>query len=121
FPHIIVDEAQDNSLMQHQIFEELNNQGLANIEFIGDPYQSLYEFRDANPQLFLDKYKNEDYLGLDLSNNRRSPQRIIDCFSLLRPEAERTIKSACETDLKEPLLVYRYKADNRGDIINHFE
>lgn len=121
FPHIIIDEAQDNSLMQHQIFEELNNQGLANIEFIGDPYQSLYEFRDANPQLFLDKYKREDYVGLDLSNNRRSPQRIIDCFSLLRPEAERTIKSACKTDLKEPLLVYRYKADDRGDIINHFE
>lgn len=121
FPHIIVDEAQDNSLMQHHIFEELNNQGLSNIEFIGDPYQSLYEFRDANPQSFLDKYNSEDYVGLDLSNNRRSPQRIIDCFSLLRPKAERRIKSACQTDLNEPLLVYRYKADDRGDIINHFE
>lgn len=121
FPHIIVDEAQDNSLMQHQIFEELNNQGLENIEFIGDPYQSLYEFRDANPQLFLDKYNHKDYQGLDLSNNRRSPQRIIDCFSLLRPEAERTIKSACETDLNEPLMIYRYNADDRGEIINNFE
>jgi superfamily I DNA/RNA helicase len=121
FPHIIVDEAQDNSLMQHQIFEELNSQGLANIEFIGDPYQSLYEFRDANPQLFLDKFNNEDYTSLNLSNNRRSPQRIIDCFSLLRPEAERTIKTTCKTDLKEQLLIYRYKADDRGDIINHFE
>ncbi|WP_149275622.1 ATP-dependent helicase [Pareuzebyella sediminis] len=121
FPHIIVDEAQDNSLMQHQIFEELNSQGLENIEFIGDPYQSLYEFRDANPQLFLDKYNSEKYIALDLSNNRRSPQRIIDCFSLLRPIAERTIKSACTTDLKEPLLVYRYNQDDRGEIINHFE
>lgn len=121
FPHIIVDEAQDNSLMQHQIFEELNSQGLKNIEFIGDPYQSLYEFRDANPQLFLDKYNHEDYQGLDLSDNRRSPQRIIDCFSLLRPMEERVIKSACVTDLNEPLLVYRYKADNRGDVINNFE
>jgi len=121
FPHIIIDEAQDNSLMQHQIFEELNSQGLANIEFIGDPYQSLYEFRDANPQLFLDKYNNDDYTGLDLSNNRRSPQRIIDCFSLLRPESERTIKSACTTDLKGSILVYKYKSDDKGDIIGHFE
>ena len=121
FPHIIVDEAQDNSLMQHQIFEELNSQGLKNIEFIGDPYQSLYEFRDANPQLFLDKYNHEDYKGLDLSKNRRSPQRIIDCFSLLRPEAQRGIKSACKTDLNEPLMIYRYKADDRGEIINNFE
>lgn len=121
FPHIIVDEAQDNSLMQHQIFEELNSQGLENIEFIGDPYQSLYEFRDANPQLFLDKYNSDDYVGLDLSNNRRSPQRIIDCFSLLRPEEERTITSACKTDLKESILIYKYKDDDRGEIINHFE
>lgn len=121
FPHIIVDEAQDNSLMQHQIFEELNSQGLVNIEFIGDPYQSLYEFRDANPQLFLDKYNNDDYTSLDLSNNRRSPQRIIDCFSLLRPETERTIKSACTTDLEESILIYKYKSDDRGDIIGHFE
>ncbi|WP_147679086.1 UvrD-helicase domain-containing protein [Algibacter pacificus] len=121
FPHIIVDEAQDNSLMQHRIFEELNNQGLVNIEFIGDPYQSLYEFRDANPQLFLDKYEGDDYVSLDLSNNRRSPQRIIDCFSLLRSQDKRTIKTACETDLKEPILIYRYKADGRSDIISHFE
>lgn len=121
FPHIIIDEAQDNSLLQHQIFEELNSQGLKNIEFIGDPYQSLYEFRDANPQLFLNKYKSQEYMGLDLSNNRRSPQRIIDCFSLLRPVAERTIKSASKTDLKEPILIYRYKVDDRGEIIRHFE
>lgn len=121
FPHIIVDEAQDNSLMQHRIFEELNNQGLANIELIGDPYQSLYEFRDANPKLFLDKYEGDEYTSLDLSNNRRSPQRIIDCFSLLRPKDKRTIKSACESDLNEPILVYRYKTDDRSDIVSHFE
>jgi superfamily I DNA/RNA helicase len=121
FPHIIVDEAQDNSLMQHRIFEELNNQGLANIEFIGDPYQSLYEFRDANPKLFLDKYEGDEYTSLDLSNNRRSPQRIIDCFSLLRPQDKRTIKSAYESDLNEPILVYRYKTDDRSDIVSHFE
>jgi superfamily I DNA/RNA helicase len=121
FPHIIIDEAQDNSLMQHQIFEELNNQGLINLEFIGDPYQSLFEFRDANPQLFLDKYNSEDYVGLDLSNNRRSPQHIIDCFSLLRPEDQRTISSACKTNLNEPILIYKYKTGDRGEIINHFE
>ncbi len=121
FPQIIVDEAQDNSLMQHQIFEELNKQGLKHLEFIGDPYQSLYEFRDANPKLFLDKYNHDDYQDLELSNNRRSPQHIIDCFSLLRPADKRTIKSACKNDLKEPLLVFRYNNDRRSDIINHFE
>lgn len=121
FPHIIIDEAQDNSLLQHQIFETLNEQGLKNIEFIGDPYQSLYEFRDADPQLFIDKFNHEDYDGLNLTKNRRSSQHIIDCFSLLRPLTDRTIKSACKENLNEPISIYRYKAEDKSDIINHFE
>ncbi|WP_084709022.1 ATP-dependent helicase [Aequorivita vladivostokensis] len=121
FPHIIIDEAQDNSLLQHQIFEVLNEQGLKNIEFIGDPYQSLYEFRDANPQLFIDKFNHQDYEGLNLTNNRRSSQHIIDCFSLLRPLTERTIKSACKENLNEPILIYRYKTEGKSSVINHFE
>lgn len=121
FPHIIIDEAQDNSLLQHQIFELLNEQGLKNIEFIGDPYQSLYEFRDADPRLFIDKFDHQDYEGLNLTNNRRSPQHIIDCFSLLRPLKERNIKTACQENLNEPILIYRYKTEGKSNIINHFE
>jgi len=121
FPHILVDEAQDNSLLQHRIFEELGNQGLKNIEFVGDPYQSLYEFRDANPGLFLEKYSDGNYQPLDLTNNRRSPQHIIDCFSLLRAKDHVKIETACKQNLDIPITVYRYSDDNRSDIINHFE
>ena len=121
YPHIIIDEAQDNSLLQHQIFEELQSQGLKNIEFIGDPYQSLYEFRDANPQLFLSKFEDDSYQGLELTDNRRSPQHIIDCFSLLRPNNVSKIKTACIENLEEPILIYRYKSDERSVIIQHFD
>jgi len=121
FPHIIIDEAQDNSLLQHQIFEELQSQDLKNIEFIGDPYQSLYEFRDANPQLFLSKFEDDSYQGLELTDNRRSPQHIIDCFSLLRPDNVSKIKTACTENLEEPILIYRYKSDDRSAIIQHFD
>lgn len=121
FPHIIIDEAQDNSLLQHQIFDELQSQGLQNIEFIGDPYQSLYEFRDANPQLFLSKFEDKGYQGLELTDNRRSPQHIIDCFSLLRPDTVSKIKSACAEDSEEPILIYRYRTDDRSSVIQHFD
>lgn len=122
FPHIINDEAQDNSLLQHKIFEILENQGLKNIEFIGDPYQSLYEFRDANPQLFIDKFNNKNYNGLELTNNRRSPQHIINCFSLLRPDTASTINSASSENLEEPVLVYRYNnSDDRSKVIKNFD
>lgn len=121
FPHIFIDEAQDNSLMQHQIFEVLQSQGLKNIEFIGDPYQSLYEFRDADPKLFIDKFNNNEYIGLELTDNRRSPQHIINCFSLLRPDDESIINSSCKENLKEPILIYRYDSQDRSAVINHYD
>lgn len=122
FPHIIIDEAQDNSLLQYQIFDKLQEHGLKNIEFVGDPYQSLYQFRDANPQLFIDKFNDDEYNGLELTNNRRSPQHIINCFSILRPQAASKILSAASEDLKEPILIYRYdSAEDRSSVIKHYD
>lgn len=122
FPHLIIDEAQDNSAIQHALFEKLVEQGLANIEFVGDPYQSLYEWRDANPQLFMDKYNDsQNWLGLDLTDNRRSPQRIIDCFSLMRSQSDPVINSTCDNDRRIPVLVYKYDETNTPLIVEHFD
>lgn len=122
FPHIIVDEAQDNSAVQHAVFDKLAELGLANLEFIGDPYQSLYEWRDADPGLFNTKYANTlNWLGLDLTDNRRSPQRIIDCFSILRKQDDPTINSACTTDIELPVMIYRYNENNSPLIVKHFD
>ena len=122
FPHIIVDEAQDNSTVQHAIFDKLAELGLSNLEFIGDPYQSLYEWRDADPNLFNTKYADaQNWQGLDLTNNRRSPQRIIDCFSLLRKQGDPTLSTACPTDMELPIIVYRYSQINSTFIVQHFD
>jgi len=122
FPHIIVDEAQDNSAVQHALFDKLTELGLANLEFIGDPYQSLYEWRDADPALFNTKYADDqNWQGLDLTDNRRSPQRIIDCFSILRKQGDLAINTACEIDMKLPVLVYRYNETNSPLIMQHFD
>lgn len=122
FPFIIIDEAQDNSLIQHAIFEELSKQGLKNIELIGDPYQSLYEWRDANPNEFLKKYnEDESWSSFDLTDNRRSPQNIIDIFSILRKAEDSKINCVGNPTLSNSIIVYKYSENNIQSIIKHYE
>lgn len=122
FPHIIVDEAQDSSEIQHTIFERLIQRGLFNIELVGDPYQTLYEWRDAKPQLFLDKYHDTvNWVGLNLTDNRRSNQRIIDCFSILRRHTDSRINAISTIDKGIPILIYRYSPINTPGIVKHFD
>lgn len=122
FPFIIIDEAQDNSLIQHAIFEELSKQGLKNIELIGDPYQSLYEWRDANPTEFLKKYNEDDsWISFDLTDNRRSPQEIIDIFSIIRKGDDPKIKCVDKLPANNSIIIYKYSEDNIQSIIEHYE
>jgi superfamily I DNA/RNA helicase len=122
FPHIIVDEAQDNSEVQHALFDKMIQHGLENIEFVGDPYQSIYEWRDANPRLFLAKYNDRvNWNGLVLTDNRRSNQRIVDCFSMMRVPTDRHITSVSEGDRRIPIIVYKYDEANSPSIVTHFE
>lgn len=120
FPYIIIDEAQDNSEIQHAIFDKLKEYGLENIELVGDPYQSLYEWRNAKPSLFNSKYISPHWKGLPLSENRRSNQRIIDCFSILRCQSDSLIKAKDVQDSNIPIVVYKYNQSNKEDIILDF-
>lgn len=108
FNYIIVDEAQDTSEIQYNIFSELTANGLQNIELVGDPYQCLYEWRNATPQQFLQKWKDPEWKQLDLNENWRSSQPIISCYSVLR-EAEPLIECMVGGDAPKPIHVVRYK------------
>jgi DNA helicase II / ATP-dependent DNA helicase PcrA len=121
FPYIMIDEAQDNSDVQHEIFNVLVASGLSNIEMIGDPYQSLYEWRSAKPALFMAKYSAAGWIGLPLSENRRSVQRIINCFSIMRTATDPKINSLNVEDRNLPVIVYKYNDTNPKDILDHFE
>lgn len=122
FPHIIIDEAQDNSLLQHAIFDELAKNGLTNLELIGDPYQSLYEWRDASPAAFLTKYSNDaSWQAYDLTDNRRSSQNIIDIFSLVRISSDPKINSVDCEEIEDSIVVYKYNATNFQNILEHYE
>lgn len=86
FPSIILDEAQDISEKQMELLELLINNGLVNMMLIGDPDQAIYEWRDANPKIFLNKFNSKDWIQVTLNENFRSSQNICNatyCFSNL--------------------------------------
>jgi len=61
FEEIAIDEYQDSNLVQEYILNSVSKQN--NIFMVGDIKQSIYRFRQARPELFLEKYKNYVTLG----------------------------------------------------------
>src|SRR5699024_9940593 len=54
FSEIAIDEYQDSNLVQEYILTAVSKKD--NIFMVGDVKQSMYKFRQAMPELFLDKY-----------------------------------------------------------------
>lgn len=78
FPIIILDEAQDTSKEQMEILDILCAAGLESVYIVGDPDQSIYEWRNANPESFLEKMQDVEWTQLVLTNNFRSSQLICN-------------------------------------------
>ena len=56
FEEIAIDEYQDSNLVQEYILNSVSKGN--NIFMVGDIKQSIYRFRQARPELFLEKYRN---------------------------------------------------------------
>lgn len=122
FPYVIIDEAQDTSEIQYKIFDLLIKAGLKNIEFVGDPYQSLYEFREARPDLFIKRHKDTaNWQSLNFSNCRRSTQNIINAYSLFRGNGSTSITSSSTHTSDFKVKVIRYDENNPADLITKYE
>ena len=82
FNEIAIDEYQDSNKVQEQILKSVSNG--KNIFMVGDVKQSIYKFRRACPELFLEKYENyssdgnDNGLKIQLFRNFRSRKNIID-------------------------------------------
>ncbi|MDU7163126.1 MAG: helicase-exonuclease AddAB subunit AddA [Anaerococcus vaginalis] len=80
FKYIFFDEYQDSNDIQNYIVEKLKNEN--NLFFVGDVKQSIYGFRNARPELFLEKLeayeKDENSLRINLSKNFRTDKDLID-------------------------------------------
>ena len=85
YEEIAIDEYQDSNLVQEYILTSISRGN--NIFMVGDVKQSIYKFRQARPDLFLEKYKayqtkvnksNEDDLKIQLFKNFRSRKEVLD-------------------------------------------
>ena len=90
FEEIAIDEYQDSNLVQEYILTAISRNN--NIFMVGDVKQSIYKFRQAMPELFLDKYetyakkearKPEEDLKIQLFKNFRSKQNILQFTNLI--------------------------------------
>lgn len=89
FEEIAIDEYQDSNLVQEYILNSVSKQN--NIFMVGDMKQSIYRFREARPELFLEKYKNYDDISLEkCSNNEKMPKsgKKIKLFRNFRSREE---------------------------------
>lgn len=85
FEEILVDEYQDSNEVQETLIQSISRErfGKPNVFMVGDVKQSIYKFRLARPELFLEKYENypkEDgpYQKIELQQNFRSRSQVLD-------------------------------------------
>lgn len=83
FDYIMIDEYQDTSDLQEETINLIKNN---NVFQVGDIKQSIYRFRNANPDLFLEKMNkfnnNEGGKTHILKTNYRPTVEVIDAINL---------------------------------------
>ena len=121
FPVIIVDEAQDTSDIQLAILDILANSGLNSLELVGDPYQCLYEWRNAKPSLLIDKIQScSDWNIIDFTDNRRSTMPIVRCFSKLRCQGDPYLIAVSKFDNEHPVYIFKHKEQCEHEAIEKY-
>ncbi|WP_425059518.1 ATP-dependent helicase/nuclease subunit A [Sporomusa carbonis] len=89
FREIMVDEYQDTNRVQEEIIQLIANDERPNLFMVGDVKQSIYRFRLAEPELFMDKYEryqSGEATGcqrIDLSQNFRSRAGVLHAANFL--------------------------------------
>ena len=84
FEEILIDEYQDSNLVQETLLQSVSQLrfGRHNLFMVGDVKQSIYRFRLARPELFMEKYETyslEDSVcqRIDLHKNFRSRAGVL--------------------------------------------
>lgn len=92
YEEILIDEYQDSNMVQETILQSISRErlGSPNRFMVGDVKQSIYKFRLAMPEIFMEKYETysqepitEDgacnyYQRIDLDRNFRSRKVVLD-------------------------------------------
>ncbi|MBR6642993.1 MAG: helicase-exonuclease AddAB subunit AddA [Lachnospiraceae bacterium] len=89
FDEIMIDEYQDSNRIQESVLTSVSGawRDNPNVFMVGDVKQSIYRFRMACPDLFMDKYETYGSEGkaqkIDLAKNFRSRKCVLDAINVL--------------------------------------
>ena len=85
FEEIMIDEYQDSNQVQEEIMCAISreSEGAYNMFMVGDVKQSIYRFRLARPELFMEKFASYDLKEgkkqrIDLHKNFRSRKEVLE-------------------------------------------
>ena len=125
FAAVIVDEYQDSNRVQEAILNRIAPKDA--FFFVGDVKQSIYRFRMAEPELFLEKceaFRGAAGTRIDLGHNFRSGKAVIDAVNAVfetvmqrsiagieYDERARLIQGAAVPDGKAELHLFSREAD----------
>ena len=107
YREILVDEYQDSNLVQEYIVRALSQErfGRPNVFQVGDVKQSIYRFRMARPELFLEKYHDESYPKIFLRKNFRSDEGVLSAVNALFFRIMKKAFGGIEYDLENSLFL----------------
>ncbi|MBZ6385942.1 UvrD-helicase domain-containing protein [Pantoea piersonii] len=110
YSHIFIDEYQDCSLSQHELFLKINELGLTSI-VVGDVWQSIYEFRGGDSKLLSQLIGNKVKFGhFELNINHRCHPSIVNY-------ASRLINHNCNLLEADSINIFRKRLDgNLSDV-----
>ena len=118
YSEILIDEYQDSNRLQEEILNAVSHTRLENeknnITMVGDLKQSIYRFRQADPELFAEKSRTyledgEDFAKVMLNRNFRSRRGVIDSVNAVFSDV--MSEKAGGTDYgEEEKLTFGFKA-----------
>ena len=76
FVEILTDEYQDSNLVQEYLLKAVSGEADGNFNrfMVGDVKQSIYKFRLARPELFLEKYNSYEGAGVSMAEGDAAPE-----------------------------------------------
>ncbi len=120
FPYFVVDEAQDTSEEQMKLLNLLFDNGVKNAMLIGDPDQAIYEWRDADPSVFLNMYNSKNWNPKELNENFRCSQHICNATKIFSSLSDMSIARGETKDSSIKPIIMKYNKGNQDILIQNY-
>ncbi len=120
FAEVMTDEYQDSNLIQELLLSVVSAEDIGRYDrfIVGDVKQSIYSFRQARPDLFIEKQtqyeKIPPRMEVDLSGNFRSRAQVIDSVNRIFERIMHKQTGGIEYDKDAALIAKAKYPDNTG-------